>query len=682
MGLVKIVGAGFAIALLALLIGILYGVFKLIRLCCCCCCKKSDKSDDSEYGDEPSKGSMTKWIPTGFYVFFWVFMITGMIFGILNNPRFTDGVHELGGHVLKVQSNAIDLGDGLLSNLNNIIVQLPLSLGELLSQISGVSGIAREVVLLGQDVDSTSFQVSAITAKVAAIDAGNTTALASLNTELERINNSSSQVIGDIDQLTTQLSDKLLDAVNSTLTGLDEKIFSANDTVGEIRDQAYDVMDQARRFTEDTTRYINDAKSYDESRAKAVTALFSFVIVVSVTIVAGYFLSMKIIFNVVAAFGFAFCFLLWFSGAIHFLVGMALSDACPIMNTVVGGLIDNSTDGGRVLEGCLLGSRTVLQSMNKEKDYNFTAIFDNQQQFDEFTHFSDSFNFSTIDSYFDSIATLYSYNLTAVAGNLTVSNFGWNDSIVYTALDTLNNQTYPTVYTLSDYQTANPNLYPPPKNQTVYDLQALITTSISTNQTIYNKTALARQQLNDAQGDINVLLSNYTVFDQRYDNIKNEFDDLRTKNIPDSIAILENLKKNVSDFMQSGNCSFVGDTYNNIRQSMCGTMQPAIDLLTVAQFLAGIALIPMTIIAELMSFRIAKLSRVGPCGNDDIDEESGQRGGKRCEYAVAMTDSTASTGSPAMRGPLSATIADGPGSAANTPDMQRRIIGKSGDYSV
>jgi len=99
-------------------------------------------------------------------------------------------------------------------------------------------------------------------------------------------------------------------------------------------------------------------------------------------------------------------------------------------------------------------------------------------------------------------------------------------------------------------------------------------------------------------------------------------------------------------------------------------MQPAIDLLTVAQFLAGIALIPMVIVAELLSFRISKNSRISPCGDGEEDEESGQRGGKQCEYAVALTDSTGTgPGTPELRHSITATIADSPNS---TPDFNAR----------
>jgi hypothetical protein len=56
-----------------------------------------------------------------------------------------------------------------------------------------------------------------------------------------------------------------------------------------------------------------------------------------------------------------------------------------------------------------------------------------KSEFEGFTNFSQSFNFSAVDAYFDSIQNLYAYNLTNVANNMTVQNYapGWNNTAVY-----------------------------------------------------------------------------------------------------------------------------------------------------------------------------------------------------------------------------------------------------------
>jgi len=191
---------------------------------------------------------------------------------------------------------------------------------------------------------------------------------------------------------------------------------------------------------------------------------------------------------------------------------------------------------------------------------------------------------------------------------------------------------------------------------------------------------VAKRQSYAAQDDINALRTNMTALQARFHNIRNEVDTLTTKNISNCIAILDNLQSNITGFFELGNCSFLGDAYVDIRTSLCETMQPAIDCLTVAQFIAGLALIPIAILAEVLSFRVPKSRRVGPCGAEDYeDEESGKESWKDKQkkgggYAIAMTDS------PVVNRRLSgltATISTAPSSAsssvestpASTPDF-------------
>lgn len=671
-GIAKIVGPGFAIAILSLLAGIIYGLFKLIRMCLC---RRTKSGEEEEPEEQRNFFTWQKLVPTGIYAFCWVWLFTGMIIGLMNNPKFSDGVTDMSNEVVNVGSDAIQLANGLNSSLYGLAGQIPVSINDIIENINGVPEIADNVDELGVDVNSTAVQVHNITAQIAAIDAGNTTGVANLYAQLVSIDNSSSRTIGQIGDLTTQISDKLRNSLSDTVTQLNSTKSDIDNTMSDITDTAGEVIKQADDLVNKVTKYTDDAQSYDKSRAKAVTALFSLVIVVTVLISAGFIFKVKAIFNVVSAFGFVFLFFLWLSGSIHFLLGMVLNDACPVVNVVVQGLLPNS-QAGDVLNGCLYEGQTVLESMNLTSQYNFTEIFDHSADFQSFQSFASSFNFSSIDDYFNSIQVLYSYNLTAIADNMTAANYGWNDSYVYTPLDELNNQTYPVYYDQSNYTTADPNSYSPPKNQTVYDLQQAITAAIQANQTIQTKLATARQQLYHAQDDINVLLANYTAFQARYDGIKYDVNTTLTHNISNCEGILDGLKNNVTDFFTQGNCSFLGETFDEITESMCATMQPAIDLLTVAQFLAGIALIPMVITAEILSFRITKNTKIIPCGDEgDVydDGESGTRG-KNCDYAVALTETKGPSATPEpVRHSITATIATSQGDG--TPEILR------GDFS-
>lgn len=670
-GIGKIVGPGLAIAILTLLAGVIYGIIKLIRLCCCR--RKRDPEDETaEEKEDNSFFTLHKLIPTGIYAFCWVWLLAGMIIGIMNNPVFSDGVKDMSDYVVNVGVDAVQLGRGLNSSLFQLVGQIPISIELIKDQVDGVPALADNVDLLGVDVNSTAKQVHDITAQIAAIDAGNTSAVDSLYTELVSIDNSSSSTIGSVANLTKEISGNLRDSLNTTLSGLDDNLRNIDGTMGQITNTAGQVIKQADDLVKTVTDYTDMTKSYDQSRQKAVTALFALIIVVTVAATAGFLFKIPIIFNVVAGFGFVFLFFLWFSGSIHFLLGMVLNDACPVVNTIVKGMLPTDDDAGKVLNGCMYEDRSVLQSMDLESQYDFNKVFNQTESFDSFKNFATSFNFSSIDEYFNSIRVLYDYNLTAVADNMTAANYGWNQSIIYDLIDQLNNQTYPLVYDETDYASADPSIYTPPKNQTVYNLQQAINASIIANQTVTTKLAAAKQQLYAAQDDINVLLANYTTFQTRYDGIKHDVNVTATTNITNCGIILDNLHGNVTDFFTQGNCSFLGNTFNGIVGSLCATMQPAIDLLTVAQFLAGLALIPMVVVMEILSFRINKHTRILPCGDGQVYDDNGESGrGVKCDYAIALTETKGSPTPPPVRHSITATIASSP----NTPEILR------GDYS-
>jgi len=413
-----------------------------------------------------------------------------------------------------------------------------------------------------------------------------------------------------------------------------------NNSVGSIVNTANGVMDKAQDVVNQVNVYVNDAQHYDSIREKVVTAIFAFVIAFTVSIAVGYVMKMKLIFNIVAGIGIIFLFLLWFLGSLHFTAGMFLSDACPVVPTVVQELIPNNTDEGRVLQGCLYGTESIFQALNITA-FNLSTTFNYKQDFDEFADFVNEFNFSSVDDYLNQINQLYTYNLTAVAANLTAESFGWNQSVIYDTLDHLNEETTPDVFGLNNYTNAVPNNYPPPRNQSVYDLQQLLTEELQENQTIYEKLGTAKQDLDTAQDHINILLANFTNFDGRYAGIKQEVITLETTNISNCIDIINVLQNNITGFFELGNCTFLEETYNGILLSLCGTMQPAIDLLTIAMFLAGLALIPMVIVSEVLSYRINKDTQYF---GGDYEEED--------EYVTVIKDKEA-----APRATLTATVA-------------------------
>lgn len=691
-GLAKVVGPGFAIAILTLLAGVVYGIFKLFRCCFCHLCKNKDEEEDSDSDtscDEDARKRAFKkvWCPTLAYAIAWIFLLTGMIFGLMNNPRFSNGISDMGDSVIGVGHDAIGLGNGLISNVTSIARLVPSSINEIIDQFDGVVPLADDVTVLSDDINGTSSQISNITEKIGAIDAGSNGAVSSLYTELAAINNQSQQIVSQMAELTNRLAIQLVATFNDTVGSLDSKTGEINETVGELEDTAREIIDQASDVVDMVSDTVTDVKGYDKKRGSAVLALFVVVIIVTFLLIIGYVVKFKFIFNIIAALSFVFLFFLWFSGSIHFLLGMALYDACPIIDVAVQGMLPADSQGAAVLRGCLYEDRSVFDSMNITA-YNLSEVFDYKTEFQSFASFSESFNFSSVDSYFDSINNLYSYNLTAEADNITAANFGWNETKIYDILAELNEQTDPLVYNLDDYTTANQTAYPPPKDEVVQGLINNITFALEANQTVYAKIDEAKQQMYDAQKDIDILCANMTQLRARYDGIRNQTVILQTQNITNCIHILDNLQGNITGFFELGNCSFLGEAYVEIRTSLCETMQPAIDCLTVAQFLAGLALIPIAILAEFLSFHVPK-NRVRPslpCGGNDHDDDDLEKNSYKKEqkrgggYAVAMTDSPMVnrrlTGITATVSATASTDSSAEPSPAPSPDFgsSRRVI--------
>lgn len=676
-GLAKIVGPGVAIAILSVFAGIIYGFFKLFRMCCCSKKSSEDEDEDEEYERDQFTWTQ-KWCPTICYFVAFVFLLTGMAFGLLNNPRFSQGIDDMGNSVISVGVKATELGNGLSSNVTSISQLVPTSIHNIQAQFAGVDPLADRVVQLSSDINATSSSVQSITTKVGSIDAGNTSAVSNLYNELASINNNSAIIISQMSELTYQIADKLHSAYNSTIGGLDSKVSEINSTVDDIKKTADEIVSQTTNIVHDVNKYVDDGKSYDQSRYKALMAVFVVVIVFTFLIVLGFIFKVKAIFNTVAAFGFIFLILLWLSGSIHFLLGLALSDACPIVDVAVQGALDDFevsanglVDPGYVIKGCLFEHRTVFQSLNVSA-YNLSEVFDYKTQFREVANFSASYNFSTVDDYFTKIQNLYTYNLTAIANNITVASFNWTDQYVYDSLDALNQLTAPDVWSLSNYTQVNATKYGD-RNVSVTQAESAVTLAINTNTTIYNKTATAKAQLISAQGDINALMANMTIFDARYSAIKDSIHQLETQNITNSIAILDNLQANITAMFDLGNCSFLEDTYVEVKGSLCETMQPSIDILTVAQFLAGLALIPIVILAEVLSFRIPKCKNLNPLDyyNDDDDDYDEEKAYKKS--AVDMDVKYGNKRNPA----ISATISADPNnpntnSATSSPDFGGR----------
>lgn len=601
--IVYIVGPGLAIAILSIFVGIIYG---LVKLCCCLCCSSDDgELDESGLPTHKTFGFRKRMIPTIAYVVFMCWIFAGCIIGWTSNTKFTNGVTSLSTSVVNTGTEAVALGDSLVNGLTDITDSIPGSLDNLVEQISGLPDIAARVTKLGVDVNGTSDDVAAISTKLQNINV-NMTIIADLDTQLRTIDAQSSDIISKVTSLTEQISDKLNNVLNETLSGIDDKIDDVLSGVDEIVSTSNDFVQTAKDMVNDINDYVDVVEGYDSQRGKALAAVYAGGFAACGVAILGWFMQRPFPFHITAGFGFVFSFLFWASGSIHLLLGIVLSDICPVADTVVHSFIPTEGQAAAAINGCL-SDISIFDSLDLRNAFNLSDIFDYRSQFDAFTGFVDEFNFTSIDGYLGDVDKLYTYNLTAASENITAESFGWDQQRVYDALDGLNEQTEPYGYSFSlqNYTGIDLNDYPAGYvrdniNQTATGLGGLI----AWNATIYAQIDLVKAQFIDVQHDIDVLVGNIHAYKGDYNTLQDNITTMSTVNVTNAINIIEAMITRVDAFFDLGDCSFVGKNYRSILSALCSIMNPAIDLLMASQYMIGMGLIAVIVLVEVLAVRV------------------------------------------------------------------------------
>lgn len=601
--ILTIAGPGLAIGILSIFVGIIYG---LVRLCCCLCCSGDDGELDEEgLPTHKTYGFRKRMIPTIVYAIFMCWIFAGCIIGWTSNSKFTSGVTTLSDSVVDTGNGALTLGDTLINGLTGIRDSIPGRLDALVEQISGLPEIASRVSQLGVNVNGTSDDVSAISAKLKNINV-NMTIIADLDAQLSAIDSQSSEIIGTVTDLTEQIADKLNTVLNETLSGIDDKIDDVMSGVDEIVSTSNEFVDSARGMANDINGYVDVVKGYDSQRGQGLAAVYAAGFAACCVAILGFFLKRPFPFHITAGFGFVFSFLFWTSGSVHLVLGIVLGDICPVADTVVRSFIPTEGQAAAAINGCL-SDVSIFDSLELRNAFNLSDIFDYRAQFDEFTGFVDEFNFTAVDDYLGEIDELYAYNLTAASENVTAASFGWDQQNVYDALDGLNQQTEPYghVFSLQNYTDIDLEDYPAGDvrdniNQTATGLGELITL----NSTVYAQIDVVKAQFIDVQNDIDVLVGNIKVYQSEFASLQDNITTLSDVNVTNAINIIEGMVAQVNAFFDLGDCSFLGRNYRSILNSLCSMMKPAIDLLMGSQYMIGMGVIAVIVLVEVLAVRV------------------------------------------------------------------------------
>lgn len=592
----KVIGPGFAISFIMFIAAIVFCIYKI--------CQKCSKKKKAKKPVSFAK----KLVPSLFYIFFLLFLIFGMTIGFSNSPIFSKGVNSIATNVINTDNASITLGNDLVDGVQSILNSIPISVNQIMDQTSGIPTLADSIVILGGKINSTSSQLNSIRNSISQINAWNNTVVAQFYAAVNSLTSESIQATSDVADLTQQIAQHLNEARNESVENMKQQLNSVEENAQDFINTANSILDQATTVQSNVNKWVDYTTEYDSYRDKATPILFAVVTAVAAMIALGFLCKFKCIFSLVAVLGMFLSTILWLGGSTYFGVGMVMTDMCPRVDIIVKALTNTSSQEGVVLQGCLTGSSTVLESLNVTA-YNLTELNYYKEEFINFRAYTESFNFSTVEGVLSSTAQIYMYNLTFIAANMTVASFGWNPANVYVGLAKLNDATYPYVFSLDNYTSADPNNYPPPQNNTVAQAKSNLAYLINMNETVYEELSKAQTQLVEVQGQVDALRANVATYEKQYYVLKSNITTLSSVNVSNCINIIGNVEDQIGGFMDTGNCSFVGTAYNDTVHALCYIMQPAVNLLTVAQFVGGLALIPLVILAGVLGRRIPALKK-------------------------------------------------------------------------
>jgi ElaB/YqjD/DUF883 family membrane-anchored ribosome-binding protein len=640
-GLLPLITPAVVVAVLSPIAAIIYIIIRCCCLCSCCNKRKKEGDEDVHFSSQPSSalypdlGAQTpssplilkvnrdkdnivvsrdtdsnvtlyskkmRVIPSVFYIIFMCGTLAACILGYFGSIDLSKGFGAIQDSVQGITDDTLNLADSLTTSLTGVANQTTYNLNDLEAQLSGVPGLASRVMGLQGDLNSTQLQINNISVQVTNIsNSVNLTVLQNLITNMDQITDESSGILGNISSLIGQLNV----VSNSSFNEMSEKIDEAIQEVNKALNQSSAYVDETKEVVDTVEDYNGEAAYYNSRREIGYDVMFAVVFAVGAFAAFGFCIKKSFTFHVTAAFGFLFCFILWLIAAVHIILWVVISDACPVIDPVVKS-IQGDDEVIQIMHGCLSGNETIFESLDLHDQLNFTLFHEYQAEFINFTNFVNTYNFTVIDDYLDEVNSLYVYNLTALAANLTVQTFGWDPDQVYDGLDHLNQLTEPHgyAYSLQNYTSLNLNDFPADERTNINSSKNALDELVVANSTIYNQLAQTQTQLNGAQQSINTLIANMAEYTQEYNALRTDVQTFSTTNASRAINITEDLEATIDNLVSLGDCSYFGRRYNDLLNIVCTSVKDSLLWLISSILLLGLCGIAIIVLTEVLAARI------------------------------------------------------------------------------
>lgn len=600
--------------------GIILAVLSLLTMLffiiCRCCCNRCG-------GRSPKEGGYTcmqKFWPLLFFLLFAVGVVAVaaaalFLFWPTVLSSVTDTFDATTGTLTNATTWVADIEAPLIS-IRDTVTSSATSIGNQLSDTSfigtGITGISDELYTFGNDSAGrtlpTGCTVSPYDAYCLAC-----TVCTTISTE----------VALTAGQITTNAGPAVT-ALNKIVTSLTTLLVSIADTVrSSINDQVSNVDSLTSTITsarDKVETYQGKFDNYKKYLQVAVLVLFAFALVtVAIGLIGVLFglTPLKFLANIIhiAYFiGFIALFLTFILSSVLLATGVIFGDVCEITTIFTEDWTVPFGSNAKALNACFQ-NESLIEVFNLTSDLEFatgglnfptlnlTSVLD-FSQLDTFAAAIQATNASTFalnDTGFQDLLDLFNSYTTQSVSTCTVASGTFTTTNI---LDpwTVNGDTHTNVsqtgkeYILSHYSTFDSDCASG-TGKTFECMQsntANCTYSVFLGEAYRNASNLALVK-QDSATFITELHTNMTGVTNYTSEFKSNITELTT-NITDIQTSLEaSLFKYVGEFEDAMYCTFIADGYYTLYNALCGDLMPAIIMISLMLFLAGVFLIPVNI---------------------------------------------------------------------------------------
>ena len=377
-----VVGPGFVLALLSLVIAVFYIPVR----CCVACCHRKKKTAKSPPPPVISVHSGSSTVALFVSVMLLGSLaIVGSAFGFAANRGFSTDLTALQGTVFSAIDDVLFIGNGVY----NLTVSAPGMIDGLIVNIEGlvlavIPEFRNRTESLLTSFTNVTNQIDAANAKLQSMTTPpqpTATAVSNLAAQANATRESIVRVNNDI----TPPNGSLAQIVNQNLT------LSLN--MSQLNATLFRMLSTVNQYSDLGRKYANMVIGYDAYRFAGFNVLFALPIISFATVALAAFLAQGWLFHATVFVGFIVLFFSFALGAVHLTLAIVIGGACDMIATVPVPLM--AVD---VLQGCSNPANASLLAIAGMNLNQFATAY-NVSDITSATSYTNTFNGTTVSSF-------------------------------------------------------------------------------------------------------------------------------------------------------------------------------------------------------------------------------------------------------------------------------------------